>query len=462
MSPKKNFPKVLGLADLVLFTVSAILLLDTLAASASIGVSSLFWWLFLGLFFLIPIGLITAELATAFPEEGGLYVWIRRGLGRHWAARAVWAYWINTAIWLPSIFVLFAGVLSRLTGADLSLSQQIGVGIALAWATALLDILGLRIGKWVPNLGALFKMLIFGVLIIAGWRYGQEHGFANPLTADAFRPEWKEGLKYVPAIVYGMLGFELISAASGEIKHPARDMPMSILISGAAVLGLYFFATAGILAAIPASDINIVEGLIDTLALFFDATPGGDMIVVTLGAMALFTFFSNGATWAMGCNRATAEAASEGELPSFFAFRHPRHGGPIGAAIMMGIVCTSVLLLYGRVATSNADLFWSLFSFSAAIIMLPYIGMSISFALLRFKDPDAPRPFRAPGGKAGALLLATLCVVTLSVAIALFIFVPGEGFQMPTLFGVAVVIAIGELLIRAGMFESRLRQRTKS
>ncbi len=458
MSAPKNLPKVLGLRDLVLFTVSAILLLDTLAASASIGVSSLFWWLFLGAAFLIPIGLITAELATAYPEEGGIYIWIRRGLGRHWAARAVWAYWINTAIWLPSIFVLFAGVFGRLAGVELSLSQQIGVGIALAWLTALLDILGLKIGKWVPNLGALFKIIIFSVLIIAGWDYGQTHGFANPLTAEAFRPEWKEGLKYVPAIVYGMLGFELVSAASGEIRHPARDMPLSIIISGVVVLGLYFFATAGILAAIPSADIDIVGGLIDTLGLFFAALPFGEIVVLLLGAMALFTFFSNGATWAMGCNRATAEAAEEGELPSLFAIRHKKHGGPIGAAILMGIVCTSVLLLYGRVATSNADLFWSLFSFSAAIFMLPYLLMVIAFARLRFRDRTTPRAFRAPGGAVGACVLAALCATTLLFSIALFLYVPGEGLQKPTVLGVGAVLLFGEVLIRLGMVESRIRR----
>lgn len=459
MTSPRVLPKVLGLNDIVLFTVSAILLLDTLAASASIGPSSLFWWLFLGGFFLVPIGLITAELGTAYPEEGGLYVWIRRGLGRRWAARAVWAYWVNTAIWLPSIFVLFAGVFGRLFNVELSLTQQIAIGIALAWVTALLDILGLKIGKWVPNLGAFFKIVIFIVLIAAGWRYGQAHGVANPIDAEAFRPEWKEGLKYVPAIVYGMLGFELVSAASGEIRRPARDVPLSILISGFIVLTLYFMATAGILAAIPAAEIDIVDGLIDTLALFFAGAPFGEAIVMGLGLMALYTFFSNGATWAMGCNRATAEAAVDGELPGVFAIRHPRHGGPIGAAIMMGLVCTTVLILYGRIATSNADLFWSLFSFSAAIIMLPYIGVAVSFARLRFKDPDALRPFKVPGGAPVALLLTAMCVVTLAFSIALFVYVPGEGLQRETLIGIAVVLAIGEALIILGMVESRLRSR---
>lgn len=461
MSSTKTLPKVLGLPDLVLFTVSAILLLDTLAASASIGASSLFWWLFLGCFFLFPIGLITSELGTTYPEEGGLYVWIRRGLGRHWAARAVWAYWVNTAIWLPSIFILFAGVFARLFDVELSLSQQIWIGIALTWLTALLDILGLQIGKWVPNIGALFKMIIFGVLIVAGWRYGQTHGFANPLSLEAFQPRWAEGLRYVPAIVYGMVGFELVCAASGEIKHPARDVPLSVIVSGVLVLALYMLATAGILAAIPAGEINIVEGLIDTLALFFAGTPGGDLIVMGLGIAALYTFFSNGATWAMGCNRATAEAAVEGELPSLFAIRHRRHGGPIGAAVLMGIVCTVVLVLYGRIATSNSDLFWSLFSFSAAIFMMPYVGLVVAFARLRFIDADAPRPFKAPGGPLVACILAALCATTLLFAIALFIYVPGDGLQKETLAGVVVVILIGEVLIGASMLERRLRKKSR-
>lgn len=458
--PPKNLPKVLSLPDLVLFTVSAILLLDTLAASASIGSSSLFWWLFLGVVFLLPIGLITAELGTAYPEEGGLYVWIRRGLGRRWAARAVWAYWVNTAIWLPSIYILFAGIFARLFEVELALSTQVAIGIALAWATALLDILGLRIGKWVPNLGALFKMVIFSVLIIAGWRYGQANGFANALSLDDLKPRWAEGLRYVPAIVYGMVGFELVCAASGEIKRPARDVPASVLLSGVLVLAFYVFATVGILAAIPADDINIVEGLIDTLALFFAETPGGGAIVMALGVAALFTFFSNGATWAMGCNRATAEGAAEGQLPAVFAIRHRRHGGPIGAAVLMGLVCTIVLVLYGRIATSNSDLFWSLFSFSAAIFMMPYIGLVIAFARLRFKDPDAPRPFRAPGGRMVACVLAALCAMTLLFAIALFMYVPDEGWQTPTIIGVVVVLALGEILIRLAMVENWIRRRT--
>ncbi len=439
--------RVLRLPDLTLFTVSAIVLLDTLAASAAIGVSSLFWWLFLGVTFMLPIGLITAELGTSFPAEGGIYVWIKRAFGQRWATRAVWAYWINTAIWLPAIFILFAGVLSSLLQVDLGIPTAIGIGIGLAWLTVAVDLFGLNIGKWVPNLGALLKMIIFIVLIIGGFNYAASHGYANDIKIQTLTPSWEDGLKFLPVIIYGMLGFELVSSAGAEITQPEKTVPRAILFSGLLILALYSLATLGILAAIPVTELDIVDGLIDTLNLFFGGTDQGTLIVTTLGIGALYTFWSNGATWAMGCNRAIAEAATEHQLPAAFAYSAKNRSAPLGAAILMGVVCTAALVLYGGLASTNEDLFWSLFSFSAVIFMLPYIGMVLAFAKLRFSEPTAPRPFRVAGGTFVACLLSGICVIILCATIALFLYVPDEGPQFATFYGVVVVLIVGELLI---------------
>ena len=160
-----------------------------------------------------------------------------------------------------------------------------------------------------------------------------------------------------------MLGFELVSAGSDEMRDPARDVPRAIFISGAIIIVLYLLGTMAVLAAIPAGDINLVEGLIDTLKLFFGGTAAGNLFVLALGIGALYTFFSNGVTWALGCNRAAAEAALEGELPRIFALESKTMGTPIGAAVLMGVVSTIVLILYGFMSGSNEDLFWSLFAF---------------------------------------------------------------------------------------------------
>jgi len=191
-----------------------------------------------------------------------------------------------------------------------------------------------------------------------------------------------------------------------------------------------------------------VEGLIDTLHLFFGGSPAGNIVVLVLGVGALYTFFSNGVTWALGCNRAAAEAAMEGELPRIFAIESKKLGTPVGAAVLMGIVSTILLVLYGLMAGSNEDLFWSLFAFSAVIFLLPYQGMLLAFVKMRLIDPDHHRPYKVPGGLGMARTLAWTCFGVLALSIVLFIYVPGEGTQWPVLAGVLVTLVIGELVIR--------------
>ncbi|MBT8135494.1 MAG: APC family permease [Gammaproteobacteria bacterium] len=438
----------LGQRDLVLFTVSAILLLETLAAAASIGASSIFWWLFLGVVFYIPFALICAEMGCAYPEQGGIYAWIRDAFGGRWGARASWGYWVNTAVWLPAINILFAGIFAQLFMPDLQLPVQIMIGIALLWVAVGLNVVTLDIGKWIPNIGAVLKVAVFVALIIAAFVYTRKNGMANPLSLDTLRPNFGNAAQYIPAIIYGMLGFELVSASSEEMKNPARDVPRAVFVSGLIIITLYTLATAAMLAALPAGEIDLVDGLVDTLRQILGQSTAGQAAVMLLGIFALYTFFSNGVTWTLGCNRAAAEAGQEGELPRFLAHETSR-GTPAGAAITMGLVGTAVLVLYGFLAGSKEELFWSLFAFSAVIFLLPYLGMMAAFVKLRVRDPQHPRPFCIPGGLTVAVILAALCFVILAIAIVLFVYTPGEGIQRPVLYGALALLALGEAAIRA-------------
>ncbi len=439
--------KTLRQRDMVLFTVSAILLLDTLTAAASVGAPSIVWWLLLGFIFFVPFALICAEMGCAYPEQGGIYAWIRDGYGGRWASRATWCYWVNTAVWIPAIFLLFAGVFKQMFFPEMGLGGQITIGVALTWLAVGVNVIALDVGKWIPNLGALLKIIIFIAIIIGAFSYIQDHGMANPLTLETLKPDFGSSLQYIPAIIYGMLGFELVSAGSDEMKDPARDVPKSIFISGVIILVLYVLGTFAVLAAIPAGDINLVEGLVDTLKLFFGGSALGNGFVLALGIGALYTFFSNGVTWGLGCNRAAAEAALEGELPKIFAMES-KIGTPVGAALLMGLVSTVVLILYGFLSGSNEELFWSLFAFSAVIFLLPYQGMLLTFMKMRRVDPDHPRPFAVPGGPSMAKVCAWLCMTILGLSIVLFMYTPGEGPEWEVIIGVIVTLIIGEVVIR--------------
>ena len=162
----------------------------------------------------------------------------------------------------------------------------------------------------------------------------------------------------------------------------------------------------------------------------------------------MFSFFSNAVTWSLGCNRAAAEAAIEGELPKIFALEDKKRGTPVGAAVLMGIVSTLCIALYGLLSGSNEDLFWSLFAFSAVIFLLPYQGMLLTFLKMRRVDADHPRPYRVPGGYGAAALAAGLCIATLGLSIFLFLYTPGSGFEWPVVGGVFFTLVLGEFVIR--------------
>ena len=329
-----GFKKVMRGLDMTLFTVCAILVIDQLAASAAIGAQSVFWWIFTMILFFIPYGLITAELGSTYPDEGGIYAWVRRAFGPRWGGRTAWLWWINVALWQPSVFILFAGIFATLFIPDLPLWWQIAIAVLLTWIVAWINIIALDVGKWVPNIGALFKVVIMLTIGIGGFVYAGVHGVANDLSFSSMAPSWGTTLAFLPVIVYNFMGFELMSGASEEMTDPAKDVPRAIVVSGLLIAAFYLLGTVGILIALPLEEVSLIEGIIDTLYQLLGTEGLGGAAVMLLGVMALYTFLANMVTWTMGANRSAAEAAHAGDLNPAFAKLHPVHKTPANAAII--------------------------------------------------------------------------------------------------------------------------------
>ena len=455
MSDKKaaspsGFNKALKIFDMTLFTVCAIMVIDTLAASASIGASSITWWVITLVLFFIPYGLITAELGSTYPEEGGIYVWIKHAFGQKWAARSTWYYWINVALWMPSVYILFAGMFAQLFMPDMSLWLQIGIGVVMTWITVWIDSITLETGKWFPNIGAAFKVVIMLVLGVGGIVLAIKNGVANDMSAQALIPTWDAGLAFLPVILYNYMGFELMSGAGDEMKNPKRDIPIAIVTAGLLIAFFYLLSTTGILLALPIDQLGLVSGIIDTLKAILGDTGFGGVMVTILGIGALYTFVANMITWTMGANRTAAQAADEGELPAVFGRLDPVNKTPIGANIITGIVSTLVIVLYGFMAGNAEDLFWTLFKFSSIIFFLPYLLLFPAFIVLRKKDASVERPYRMPGSHTFAVIVAGICELFIAQAIVFFIWVPGQELSadtLPVLIGMFLTILIGEVIL---------------
>ena len=446
--------RVLGRADLVLFTVCAILTIDTLASSAAMGAAWFSWWLITMTVFFIPYGLITAELGSAWPGEGGVYVWVREAFGPWWGSQAAWWYWINNATWVPSVYLIFAGTFSQIFLKTHSPWQDAGIAIALTWVTVAIGIVRLEVSKWVPNLGAVVKSLIFfilGILGLSALFHGKKP--ANDFSPSAFVPKWNDTLAYLPALLYSTFGFELMSSAGEEMRDPRRDVPRVILWSGALIAILYSFAIGGILFAVPIGKLSIVTGTWDALAVLGkEWGHAGDVVVYVLGIGFLYACVANVVTWSLGSNRVAAVAAEEGVLPPALGRLHPRFKTPHVAFVVMGLVSTVLLAGGAALSKSQSNIFWMTFRFSALFLLLSYLLVFPAFVVLRKRRPDQPRPYRVPGGKGAAALAGWVCTLYIFGASVLF-FVPSPTSQEPlkeTLILSAetiVTIVIGILLV---------------
>lgn len=420
--------KALGLVDLVLFTACAVVVADTVAASAAIGVQSLGWWLISILLFFVPYGLVTAELGSAWPSEGGIYVWVKEAFGPFWGSLTAWLYWINVAYWMPSVFVLFSGILASVFAPGLGNAGQAAVTVALVWLTVGLGILDIRLNKWIPNVGAAIKILLLLFLGGLGIWFALAHGPANSFAPREWVPRWSATLAFLPVVVYNYMGFELMSSAGEEIKDPQRDVPRAILLAGVVIAAVYMLATFGILAAVPLAKINVVTGITDALKVMSAGVPWLTGVYYVASALLLVTFVANMVTWSMGANRVIAVTGLDKQVPGVFGHIHPRYGSPDYAYLLMGAVAT--VLAVGNYVTfeSVASVFWTIFALSSIVFLLPYLLMFPAFLRLRYVRPEQERPFRVGGGRAGAWLAALLGEFFILLA-CVFFFMPPEGTE---------------------------------
>jgi len=440
-SAPHGLARVLGRADLVLFTVCAILTIDTLASSAAMGFSWFSWWIITMTVFFIPYGLITAELGSAWPGEGGVYIWVREAFGPRWGSTAAWLYWINNATWAPSVYLIFAGTFGQIFLKTHSPWQEAGIAIVLTWLTVLVGIVRLEVSKWLPNIGALVKVLIFtalGVLGLSAVFRGRPP--ANDFSLKQLLPKWNDSLAYLPALLYSTFGFELMSSAGEEMKNPKRDVPRVIFWSGALIAVLYSFAIGGILFAVPIEKLSIVTGTWDALVVLGKQWGrAGDTVVFLLGIGFLYACVANVVTWSLGANRVAAVAAEEGMLPEALGRLHPRFKTPYLAFVWMGIVSTGLLVGGALLSNSQSNIFWMTFRVTALCLLLCYLLVFPAFLVLRNRRPDQPRPYRLPGGRGAAAVAAWICTLYIFGACVLF-FVPSPTSQEPVKEGIILAL----------------------
>ena len=394
------------------------------------------------------------RLGTAFDSEGGLYDWVRLGLGDKWGARCSWCYWVNFPLWVASIACMFPSIINAVWDIEFTLGAKLIVELAFVWGVTIMATHPVAESDWVMDGGAVIKVAITLVVGGVGIWFAMNHGFANDMSLSTFVPDLGDtnSLTYLSIILFNFMGFEVVATFASTMKNPSRDIPKAVIAGGIAIAAIYIVCGIGISAAVPTSQLSLDSGIVDAVAAMVGVSSPLTMVV---GVAFLVTLFANMICWSFGVNSVASYAARHGNMPRPFALLSKKTGMPNGSALINGCLASAVLLLQVPLG-EGSDAFWVLFSMNVVFLLMSYIPMFPAFWRLRKYD-DRPRVFRAPfEGKALAVAL-TIPVVELVLSIVATI-VPLNGSttemaKLPILLGVVVCVALGEvsrLLSRRG------------
>ncbi len=450
---KKKF----RLFDAILATVCITLVAESVTPTAAIGNSQYFWWIFLIIAFCVPYGMISAELGTTYPSEGGMYDWVKRAFGPKMASRVAWNYWINFPLWIASLAVAVTDVVAGIFDIELNIFWLLVLQLGYTWLVSLLGTKRIGESKWIVNIGTIFKILFMvGLGLLGIYVFFKTGESANPIeSAMNLLPTMDLlGLSFLSVIIFNFLGFEVVATFVDDMENPKKEIPKALIIGGILMALFYILPATGVNIAMTLEEAE-AAGITDSfLILLTRIGINADItraIVIVVGLMFIYTMVANIVSWSFGVNSVAKYSADDGGLPKVFS-KTNKEGVPYMASIMNGVVASVIVIIgiiLGAVSESASNLFWTFFSLSLVTLLISYIPLFLAFIKLR-KTDKTPRVYKVPGGKVMTSLMAYVPFILLVLSVIFTLF--GDfskdyiSSNIPLIIGVIVSVIIQEII----------------
>lgn len=397
----------------------------------------------LPLLWALPIALLVGELGSALPVNGGYYEWVRRGLGSFWGFQEAWLSMVYTVVDLALYPTLLAAYLAQLwpaVGRTGETRAGWWIAVAMIAACTAWNAAGIRavgFGSEIIGIVVLGPFVLMVAVAVARLPAGGAERLADALRAPAAAPggaaaTWAAGLLLA---LWNYCGWDNASTFASEVREPQRAYPRVMLAGLALVTAAYVLPVlAAASSGVPSSALGTGSWVVAARAL--GGAPLAALVVAGGAASAVAMFNAILLSW----SRLPVALAEDGALPRALAWRSPRTGAPVPALVLGGVlVCAFIGLELTQLV---------------AIDVLVY-GLALVLELaalvaLRVREPDLARPFRVPGGLAGAVLVGVAPAAIVAWAFWKARGEPGA-FGLPALAVVAIVVAAGPLLWLVGL-----------
>lgn len=420
--------KTIALWDIVFINLVAIVGIRWLPLAAGFGASAIVLWIVAVLLFFVPLSLVAAELASAIPYEGGMYLWVRKAFGDKLGFLVSWFYWTTNFFYYPSLLTFVAVTMAFLFNPELAKDKFFvcSVSILFLWLVTFLNFISMRVVTWFAKLSSIVGTLLPCLIIIA-LGFGSYFVFNRPVPTDyslsALIPNLSHGsnISLLVALMLSMAGIEITAVFAGEMENPRKNYPKAVLISGLAIIVIYVIGTMAITLMIDPAKISAAAGIMDALKIITDELN----LPLLLMFMAIMPII--GSIGGMGIRMVASlkmfiTSCHDGILPAGFT-KLNKNDMPSRAMLWQAVIVTGIIIITAFLP--SVEVFYeTLLIITGSLYFIPYFLMLSAFINLRFTQPNLSRSFKVPGGKVIAVLIAGIGMLSIMLALMLPFFIP--------------------------------------
>jgi amino acid transporter len=435
-----TIPKTLGLLDLVLLGTVAIVNVNVVPPVGGFGWSTLGLWTIAWLAFFVPEAIAVLVLSKRYPGEGGVYLWCRNHFGGFHGFIAGWCYWTNSLFYVPVLLVYIAGVAAFAGGERwvALVDDQWFVGtVAFGWLAVITaaNIRGLGVGKWINNIGGAGGVVTV-ILVALAAAVARVNGTAaeQPLVSGTLA----DMSGALGVMCFAFIGIELASTMADEIRHPERDVPRSVVITGLIALAAYLLVADALLVLVPPGDLGAIQGVMQAVQQGAEGA-GVGWLVAPIAVVMAISIGGSASAWLAGPARVPFVAGLDRALPAALGRLHPKWGSPHVALLTCAGISAGLTVL-SFAGSSVAEAYQVLLRAAVVINLVPFV-----YAFLALMTLDIATGAQRIAGAVGTL-------VTTAGIIAVFLPTGEVGnvwlFELKMAAGVGLPMAVGLWLHR--------------
>jgi amino acid transporter len=396
-----------------------------IAVAAAVGPSSLPMWILALITFFIPLSVATIDLTARYDEEGGIYTWAQRTLGPLPGFICGWFYWTNLLPYFAGILYFLSGlVLAALGGDPKNTVLYLAISVGCTILVTLLQIAGLKIGKWVPNIGMICGWLVLAIILAAGAAIAIRGQSATDFLHSSYVPVFNFDTAILwGTIVFAYCGVEGVAFLRNEIDGGMRTVVRVLGIAGVSGAVIYILGTAAFLVILPASELSRLGGFADALKAGLTHVGVGYLAVPVILMFAVSMLGGFAGNFLMG-TRLLFAAGIDSYLPCAFGRRNPKTGAPVYAILLQSGLTLAIVLL-SQAGSSVAGAYDFLVAMGVLTITIPYVFMFIGYLKVN-SDPLPAGSWIPPGGKGMRVFLGWMGLISTLIAIVCTVIPPSS------------------------------------